>query len=244
MCVTITFIGIYCSLYIHAHLHISFGFSAEMVGTPTNNILIAVTSVISSFGICFILFFLGLILFSKNNKTIDGYFFAVASNSIFDLTFSIMTLTAKLDCFCKDGFFVFTINRFDHELDPFVINAIMLTWIFTAHTCFYVVPIPFYIRYSLICKRQNVSYAMRVLLYLFIVVYEIIICSLFSAAFRPSPSELVSMQMKPYLRGNEEGKYWNIFATRIVSSETTFVYISTGNNFNVSVFTIFRDWCC
>ena len=188
-----------------------------MPGDSISDFAITVTTIISHFGICLILFFIGLILFSKKNKTVEGYFSAVASNSIFDLLFSIVVVVIKVNCFYKNGFFVFVIGRFDYELDPFLTRIILVAHIFTGHMYLYVVFIPFYIRYSLICRGKNVSHIMRTLLYLFMIAYDIINSSIAYIAFQPSPTELAELQMKPYLRGNEEGRYWNFVGAKVVS---------------------------
>ena len=188
-----------------------------MLGDPTSNVVINIANVISYIGICMILFFIGLILFSKNNRTIEGYFSAVASNSIFDLTFSIISAVIKLDSFHKNGFYVFAITRFDYEMNPFLAQIVITIWLFTGNICFGVVVIPFYIRYLLICKKQNIRYTMRILLYLLVITYDAGISLLLFMSLKVSPRELVELQMKPYLIGNEEGKYWNIIAAQIVS---------------------------
>lgn len=188
-----------------------------MLGDPTNNSIISITSIIAYFGICLILFFITLILFSKKNKTVEGYFSAVASNSIFDLIFAITTAIAKMNCFHKNGFFVFAIGRFDYELDPSLTKIIVIGHLFIGHMCIYNIYIPFYIRYLLICKRQNVYSTVRILLYIFVITYDIGNSSLLYLAFESSPRELVDLQMKPYLQGYEEGRYWN-FAGGIVVS--------------------------
>lgn len=188
-----------------------------MSGGTVTDFFITVSTIASHVGICLILFFLGLILFSKKNRTVEGYFSAVASNSILDLIFSILVAIVKMDCFYKDGFFVFAMHRFDYELDPVLNKILIMACVFMAHTCFYVVSIPFYIRYMLICKKQNVNYGMRILLYLFGISCGVGTFSLFYMVFYSSPPELVEYQMKPYLKGNENGRYWNFAGAKIVS---------------------------
>ena len=188
-----------------------------MPGDPISELIINVASVITYFGICLMIFFIGLIFFSKKNRTIEGYFSAVASNSIFDLIFSTITAIVQMDSFHKNGFYVFAINRFDYELDPLLTKLIVLLYICAAEVSLCAISIPFYIRYSLICKKRNVSYTMRVLLYFFIIAYAIGACSILYVAYRSSPRELVELQMKPYLKGNEKGRYWNFVGAKIVS---------------------------
>ena len=190
-----------------------------MPGDPISDSIINITNIIAYIGICLILFFIGLILFSKKNRTIEGYFSAVASNSIVDLIFSISTAIIKMDSTYKNGFYIFAINRFDYELQLTLPKIIVMADLFMGHMCLYVVSIPFYIRYSLICKKRNVPYTIRTLLYLLVITYDIGTCSLLYASYETSPRELVEVQMKPYLKGNEKGRYWNFIGARIVSSE-------------------------
>ena len=190
-----------------------------MAGDAITDLFITVANITSYFGICLMIFFMGLVLFSKHNRTIEGYFSAVASNSIFDLLYTVFTAIAKMDSFHKDGFFVFAINRFDYELDPFLTKIIVIGYLFTGHMCFYVVSIPFYIRYSLICKGQRVPYTIRALLYLFLIAYNTANISLVYTTLQTSPRGLVELQMKPYLKGNEKGRFWNFSAALLVSLE-------------------------
>lgn len=194
-----------------------------MSGDTIADIFITAITMISHFGICLIIFFIGLILFSKKSKTVEGYFSAVASNSIFDLLYATLTTIVKMNCFYKNGYVIFVIHRFDYELDLHLIRIIVTAYQFMAHICLYVVAIPFYIRYSLICKGQNVPYTIRILLYLFVITYDIGIVSLLYMAFEPSPRELVDLQMKPYLKGNEDGRYWNFAGAIVVSSKITLI---------------------
>ena len=196
---------------------------------PPSNFLFTVATVIPHFGIGLILFFITLVLFSKKNRTIEGYFLAVASNSIFDLLYSTVTVVVQMDSFYKDGFFVFAIRRFDYELNPILTRMIISGYLFAGHMCMHIVCIPFYIRYFLICKRQNVHYTIRTLLYSFAIVYDIGTSMLFYLAFEPSPRELIEYQMKPYLKGNEDGKYWNFTGARVVGWNTTLKVVITSN---------------
>ena len=132
-----------------------------------NSLIINITNIISYFGIILIIFFIGSILCSKNNKLTEGYFSVVASNSIFDLIFSLTTTFAKFDSFYKDGYYFFVIKRFDYEIHPIISKAITTGALFCANMCMYVIAIPFYVRYSLICKKQAVRYIIRISLYLF-----------------------------------------------------------------------------
>ena len=179
--------------------------------------IITATNIISCFGICLIVFYIGLIVLSRKNKTVEGYFSAVANNSVFDFLYSIVIVIAKIDCRYINGFAVFALHRFDYEINPFLTRIIAIGHIFTGHMCLYVVCIPFYIRYSLICKKQNASYGLRILLYLFAVASGIITSSILYMVFHPSPPELVGYQMRSFLKGNDEGKYWNFVGAEIVS---------------------------
>ena len=199
-----------------------------MVRDMISDLIITVANIISYFGICLILFFIVLIIVSKNNRTIEGYFSAVASNSIVDLMFSTIVAIIRLDSFSKNGFYVLAITRFDYEISPTLTKHIINVWMLAAHVCLDVVGIPFYIRYLLICKKQNVTHTMRILLYLFVMTCDTIIAVLLSIAFDVSPRELVELQMKPYLRGNEEGRYWNFVGAEIVSLK--FIYRGLSSN--------------
>lgn len=183
-------------------------------------LILSTATVVLYSGVILIIIFIALILFSKNSKTIEGYFFAVASNSFFDLSFTLISAVIKLGSMYTDGYYVYTVNMFDYEMDPGVTKALILAWIFLGNMCTYSLVVPFYVRYSLVYKTKNVHFSLRTLLYSFLFIYEVIIITFFHWALEVSPPELANIHMRSYLKGNDIGRYWNFAAAKVVSLES------------------------
>ena len=182
-----------------------------------HEILIFLAFYVAIFGVlCSIIFILFLVSTRKTRK-VEGFGFSLGQNCIIDIIFALSCIISKFDCVSKKGYMIYGVTFLDFEVSPIIFKSLTMCMFFTVHLIFYVLGIPFLIRYLKICKKIHLRWKQILIIYLCIIIYEIIVIYLMNSAFVPFPEELEEVRMRPQFLPKKNGRFWNFTAAKIVS---------------------------
>lgn len=182
-----------------------------------HEMLVTIAFYAAIFGVfCSTSFILFLIATRKSRK-VEGFGFSLGQNCVIDILFAVSCIISRFDCISKNGHMVYAVTFLDYEISPIIFKNLTMFMFFTVHLIFYVLGIPFLIRYLKICKKINLCWKKILVMYFLIIIYEIIVIYLMNSSFVPFPPELEEVRMRPQYLPNKEGRFWNFTAARIVS---------------------------